>query len=143
MIYNRLNEVRRDEEGCQSGRLGRSRKALCRFIGTVGSNPTPSARKEHNYMKPKEIKIIKSDNRGTIYDCGKSSFISRTKDTISANHTHEDPETVYLVKGEVELTIGDETLTVKAPIMFEIDSNVYHKLVALTDIELVIDRNNE
>jgi len=94
-------------------------------------------------MELHDIKIIKSDERGIIYDCGKSSFISRKKGTISANHKHEDPEIVYLVKGEVELTIGDETQIVKAPIMFKTNSNVYHKLVALTDIELVIDRDGE
>jgi len=94
-------------------------------------------------MNLKEIRIIKSDDRGVIYDCGQSSFISRTKGTISADHKHKDPETVYLVKGEIELTIGDETQRVKAPIMFETGSNVYHKLIALTDIELVIDRENE
>ncbi|MFA6253558.1 MAG: cupin domain-containing protein [Patescibacteria group bacterium] len=94
-------------------------------------------------MKLGEIKIIKSDERGIIYDCGKSSFITRKKGTISANHTHEDSEIVYLVKGEVELTIKDETKIVKAPIMFEVPPNVYHKLIALTDIDLVIDRSSE
>lgn len=94
-------------------------------------------------MKLEEIKIIKSDERGIIYDCGKSGFISRKKGTISADHTHEDPETIYLVKGEVELTIGDETQVVKAPIKFSTAPSVYHKLIALTDIELVIDRESE
>lgn len=54
-------------------------------------------------------------------------------------HMH-DAETIYLVNGEIELTIGDETKIVKAPIKFSYAGNVYHKLVALTDIELVIDR---
>ena len=94
-------------------------------------------------MEVKEIKIIKSDNRGVIYDCGKSNFISRKRGTISANHKHKDPEVIYLVKGKVKLTIGDETRIVKAPIMFEINSNIYHKLVALTNIQLVIDRDGE
>ena len=43
----------------------------------------------------------------------------------------------------MELTIGNETQIVKAPVMFRTDSNIYHKLVALTDIELVIDREGE
>jgi len=94
-------------------------------------------------MELNEIKIIKSDERGIIYDCGNSSFITRKKGTTGANHTHEDPEIIYLVKGEIELTIGDETKIVKAPIMFKIDSNVYHKVVALTDIDFVIDRSGE
>jgi len=94
-------------------------------------------------MELNEIKIIKSDERGIIYDCGNSSFITRKKGTIGANHTHEDPEIIYLVKGEIELTIGDETKIVKAPIMFKINSNIYHKVVALTDIDFVIDRSGE
>lgn len=91
-------------------------------------------------MNLNKIKIIKSDERGIIYDCGNSSFITRKNGTISADHKHEDPEIVYLIKGEVELTIGDETRIIKAPVMFKTDSNIYHKLVALTDIELIIDR---
>jgi len=94
-------------------------------------------------MELKAINIIKSDERGTIYDCGKSNFISRKKGTISANHAHKDAEIIYLVKGEIELTIGAETQIANAPIMFEIDSNIYHKLIALSDIELVIDRKEE
>lgn len=94
-------------------------------------------------MKLEEIPIIKSDERGTIYNCGKSSFIFRKKGTISADHKHQDVEIVYLVKGKVELTIDAETQIVEAPVVFKTDSNVYHKLIALTDIELVIDRNNK
>lgn len=94
-------------------------------------------------MNLNKIKIIKSDERGIIYDCGNSSFITRKKGTIGANHTHEDSETIYLVKGGIELTIGDETEIVKAPIMFKIDPNIYHKVVALTDIDFVINRAGE
>lgn len=63
------------------------------------------------------------------------------KGSISADHTHEDSETIYLVNGKIELTIGEETQIVKTPIKFSYAGNVYHKLVALTDIELVIDRS--
>ena len=73
-------------------------------------------------MDLNKIKIIKSDKRGIIYDCGNSNFIIRKKDTISANHTHEDFEIIYLVRGKIELTIGDETKIAEAPIMFKIDS---------------------
>ena len=94
-------------------------------------------------MELNQIRVIKKDDRGVILDCGKSSFIARKKGSISANHQHADPETVYLVTGEIELTINEETKIVKAPIMFKTESNEYHKLVALTDIELVIDREEE
>ena len=91
-------------------------------------------------MLLEKINQIKVDERGVILDCGKSNYISRKKGTISANHTHKESEIIYLVKGEVELTIAEETKIVNAPIKFETPPNVYHKLVALTDIELIIDR---
>ncbi len=94
-------------------------------------------------MELHKIKVIKSDERGIIYDCGKSSFITRKKGTIGANHTHKDREIIYLVKGKIELTISDETQVVKAPIMFKVGPNVYHKVVALTDIDFVIDKSDE
>ncbi len=84
-----------------------------------------------------KIQIIKSDNRGVIYNCGDVGYIARKKGTISANHTHIEPETLYLVQGKVELTVGSQTEKVEAPVKINIDSNVYHKLVALSDIVIV------
>lgn len=91
-------------------------------------------------MNIHDIKIIKSDERGMIYDCGKSNFIHRKKWSISADHHHTQSETIYLVAWEIELTIWDETQIVHAPVMFTISWGIYHKLIALTDIDLVIDR---
>ncbi|MEI8009532.1 MAG: hypothetical protein WCI00_09600 [bacterium] len=94
-------------------------------------------------MKLMGIPIIKSDERGIIYNCGKCSFVSRKKGSIGADHVHNDVEVIYLVKGKVELTIGNEVQMVEAPIMRETGSNVYHKVVAFTDIEFVINRDDE
>lgn len=94
-------------------------------------------------MELKSIRIIKSDDRGVIYDCGKCSFISRKKGSVSADHKHADSETVYLLQGTIKLTDGNETQVIKAPVMFKHEPHVYHKLVALTDIELVIYRDGE
>ena len=93
-------------------------------------------------MHSEEIRVIKSDERGVIYDCGKSNFISRKKGSIGADHSHADPESIYLVRGDIEMTIGNETSTFSAPIRFEVPPDVYHKMVALTDIDFIIDRGN-
>ncbi len=94
-------------------------------------------------MNIEKLRIIKSDERGIMYDCDKLNFISRKKGTINADHSHNDYEILYLVKGEAELTIGDETKTVEAPVKIEIPENTYHKLVALSDIEILEDRKEE
>jgi mannose-6-phosphate isomerase-like protein (cupin superfamily) len=94
-------------------------------------------------MRLKEIPIIKSDERGIIYDCDKLNFISRKKGTISADHAHNIREILYVVRGNVELTIGKETKQVSAPLRIEIPAHTYHKLVALSNIELLVDRSGK
>ncbi|TKJ17157.1 hypothetical protein CEE44_01320 [Candidatus Woesearchaeota archaeon B3_Woes] len=94
-------------------------------------------------MNIEKLRIIKSDERGFMYDCDKLNFISRKKGTTNADHSHNVPEILYLVKGEAELTIGDETKTVEAPVKIEIPEKTHHKLVALSDIEILEDRKSE
>ena len=86
------------------------------------------------------LRVIKSDERGIMYDCDKLNFISRKKGSVSANHSHSDHEILYLVKGEVELTLGNETTRVVAPVKIDIPGGTFHKLVALSDIEILEDR---
>lgn len=84
------------------------------------------------------IPIIKSDDRGTVYDCDKLIFIARHKDSITADHTHvTESETIYLVKGKIELTINEKTQIIKAPVKFDIPAGAYHKITAITDVEFL------
>jgi quercetin dioxygenase-like cupin family protein len=90
-------------------------------------------------MNIEKINITKEDDRGIIYDCDKVGCIFRKKGTVSANHAHEEAETLYLVKGDVKITIENETEIMKAPSKVSIDEGVYHKLIALTDIVIIRD----
>ena len=92
-------------------------------------------------MNLKELKILKEDNRGVIYSCDKVNLIIRKIGSVGANHIHEIPEILYLTKGKIELTIGKETKIVKAPIKISIESNIYHKVLALSDIEIIEDKD--
>jgi len=88
-------------------------------------------------MNIKKLAIVKSDERGIIYNCEKVNFLSRKKDTISSDHAHPEGEDIFLVEGEVELTVGDKTQRVKAPVKIELPANIYHKIIALTNIKLL------
>ena len=88
-------------------------------------------------MQIDEIKVIKKDERGIIYKCDPVNYIVRKKGTVSADHTHGEAETLYLVEGKVELTIGKETKNVEAPLKVFVPAKEYHKLIALTDIKLI------
>jgi quercetin dioxygenase-like cupin family protein len=88
-------------------------------------------------MDLQKMKILKEDERGMIYYCEKVNLILRKKGARGADHTHEMPEILYLIKGKLKLTIGEETKIVEAPTRISIGPNVYHKDLALTDIEMI------
>ncbi len=91
-------------------------------------------------MNIKNIPTIKSDERGSIFDCHELRAVVRKKGTISANHSHDDPEIMYLLQGKVELTIDNEIKDVEAPVMIEIQKESFHKVFALSDIILLYKR---
>lgn len=57
-------------------------------------------------MKIEPIRILKQDKRGVIYRVKQVNYIARGKGTISAEHTHEEAETLYLVEGKGGHTIN-------------------------------------
>jgi glyoxylate utilization-related uncharacterized protein len=63
-----------------------------------------------------ELKIIKEDHRGVVYDCGEVMFVSRKEGSVTADHSHDDEsETLYLVRGKIELTIEGDVREIQAP----------------------------
>ena len=92
-------------------------------------------------MKIQNIPVLKSDERGSIFDCGDYHLVMRKEGSISANHSHEDPERLYLIEGEAKLTVNDETKVVKAPVMIDIYTNEYHKIDAVTDVIFIYKRD--
>jgi len=93
-------------------------------------------------MEVKEMRIMKSDERGLIYSCDDVEWVIRKKNTISANHSHPEKEILFLLEGEIELTVGEQVRKLKAPVKVDIPSDTYHKILALTDIKLFADKSN-
>ena len=89
-------------------------------------------------MNSEMLRVEKEDERGVMYDCGSGwSLIIRKKGTVSADHEHEESEIIIFLDGEVELTVGKETRLIKELCEVHIPANIYHKLVAHTDIKLL------
>lgn len=84
-----------------------------------------------------KLKIIKKDKRGFIYNCGKLKVIIRKRSSISAGHKHRREETLYLIKGKAKLITDKQKINIKVPTKIKFDSNIYHKLIAVTDIILL------
>ena len=93
-------------------------------------------------MNLSEIEIAKSDSRGVMYHCGGFEYIKRVNGSVSGDHAHPDSEEIYLLSGEIEMTVGDEVRIINAPIKISIPANVPHKVTAQTDIVLLVNRKN-
>lgn len=95
-----------------------------------------------NALMIENIPLLKQDDRGAMYDCGELKFIWTRQGATRANHIHEDTEEIlYLVRGEVELTLGEEISHVTAPAKITIPPNTYHKLLMLTETEILEKRS--
>ena len=90
-----------------------------------------------HFVKIEELRLIKKDKRGAIYDCDKVILIERKKGSVSADHVHEQGEVLFLIAGKVRLTVGDETAVAEAPCRIEIAGGIYHKIVALSKVKLL------
>ena len=88
----------------------------------------------------RDIPIESADGRGTTYNLGEWSLMERKEGTVSADHEHKDAESLVLIDGRIELTIGDDTKLVEQMAEINIPGNIHHKIVALTDIKLLKKR---
>jgi len=91
-------------------------------------------------MEISDISKKTDDPRGIVYDCDLIFYIERKKGTITADHAHSDCEVICLMQGIIDLTIGKEIERVYSPKRIEILSNEYNKLVAETDIVMLLER---
>ncbi|MBI3865075.1 MAG: cupin domain-containing protein [Planctomycetia bacterium] len=67
------------------------------------------------------------------------SYLEMDDGAVVPLHSHPHEQGGMLLKGKLELTIGDETRTVEAGAMFLIPPNVPHKAVAVGGPVLVLD----
>lgn len=83
------------------------------------------------------------EDEKVIYKTGPVYHIVAKRGNVLADHTHDEAETIWFLEGAAELQVGEDTEVIKAPCEFFIDSNVYHKLTALTDIAFIEQRHEQ
>jgi mannose-6-phosphate isomerase-like protein (cupin superfamily) len=88
-------------------------------------------------MEVQSIPVVHRDERGVTYDCDEVGWMVRKQGTVSGEHTHEHGEVFFILKGEAEVTVGHETQAVKAPAKVTVAPLLFHKIVALTDLEFL------
>ena len=84
------------------------------------------------------MKLINNNEKGKVYSGSDLKIFYRKNRSISGDNDVNSYEKIYLIKGEVELTIADKVRNITAPAEFEIPENTYHKIVALKDVVFVL-----
>lgn len=87
------------------------------------------------------MKLLKDNEKGKVYAGNDLKVFYRKKGSVSGDNDVNLHEKIYLISGEAELTIKNNTKKVIAPTEVEIPEKVYHKIVAITDITFVLLNN--
>lgn len=85
-----------------------------------------------------KLDLIKSNAKGKTYQADGFEILYRYKGVIAGDNSENSEEIIYLINGEAEVTINDETVTLKSPAKFKIPAKTYHKIKAVTDIAFIL-----
>ncbi len=85
-----------------------------------------------------ELKLLKSDDRGKVYQADGFKVFYRKKETVSGDNADNPKELIYVLHGKVKFTLQNSTRTVEAPWLMEIPEATYHKIEAVTDIIFIV-----
>lgn len=89
------------------------------------------------------IKILKSDERGGIYDCGPVQVVFWNAGSKSSVHTHPYPETIFVLRGAVRVTYWRKSETLLALEQITIPANTPIKVEALENVIILETRGKE
>jgi len=84
------------------------------------------------------MKLIKENEKGKTYQTDKCKIFYRNKGAIIGDNNTNLKETIYLVSGEVQITLKNETRKAEAPEIIHFPAKTYHKIVAISDISMIV-----
>ncbi len=79
-----------------------------------------------------KLKFIKNKNGFKSYQANNFKIYYGVKNSTVGDNQENPTENIYLVKGELKITIGDKTKIIKAPEKIKIPGRTYHQLTALS-----------
>lgn len=85
-----------------------------------------------------KLELIKENEKGKAYDTDRCKILYRNKWCVAGDNELNPYELIYLINGNAQITLKDETKVIEAPEVFEFPANTYHKILALTDISFIL-----
>lgn len=87
------------------------------------------------------IDLAKQNEKGTTYQADGLKILYRKEGSVSGDNSENPEERLYLITGSAQVTLEGTTWRIDAPARIDFPARTYHKIVALTDISLVMFEN--
>ena len=84
------------------------------------------------------MELIRQDDNGKTYQADGFRVYYRNAGHISGDNDINVREYIYVLQGEANVIIGDETHELVAPSHIEIPAKTYHAITGKTDIVFVV-----
>jgi len=84
------------------------------------------------------LQLVKDNESGQTYQGDDFKVLYRNKGSVSGDNNANVNERIYLMTGEVSLTVKEDTKIIVAPAEFNIPESTYHKIEAITDFVAVV-----
>lgn len=93
----------------------------------------------NTHLQLENIPLVEIEQKPgrTKYTCGPVVFIKAQAGSILADHTHEQPETLWIISGKGKFLVGEKTYGFEGPCILKVTSGVYHKFIPITDVDFI------
>lgn len=81
-----------------------------------------------------KLELVKEKEGVKVYQGNNCRIYYGEENKVFGDNNTNPKELIYLLKGELEVTIEDKIKLFKAPEKIEIEANTYHKLEAKTNV---------
>lgn len=81
-----------------------------------------------------KLELIKEKEGVKVYLGNNCRIYYGEKDKVFGDNNTNPEELIYLIQGELEVTIEEDVLLLKAPAKIQIEKETYHKLESKTDV---------
>ncbi len=90
-----------------------------------------------NHLQILPLTEIERKPGRTKYTCGPVIFIEAEAGATLADHTHQEPETLWIISGKGKFLVGEETYDFQGPCILKVRGDVYHKFMPTTDVNFI------
>ncbi len=89
------------------------------------------------------MKLIREDESGRTYQAKGFRIYYRTSGHVAGDNNINVHEHIYLISGQAEVRVGEDTVVHEAPAFVDIPEKTQHAIEAITDVAFIVFHPDE